>query len=806
LPNRRQVPGYANRPVRSANSRATELLSAAGAVRPGRYGTWSLVAAAAMLAIVFVLRIAIDNPHEGVNALYAIPILLMALEWGVLGGLVTAAVTVGLIGVSNSMDDVEVSVLGYLTRATGFVFVGVVVGIVTGRLRGALEKSRDSEERLRAVVEHSSDAVMSSDEEGRIVGWNPAATRTFGWRAEEVLGRQLADVTIPEPIRDPYWDGLRRFLDHGDRSMIGQRFEARGLHRDGHEFPIEITISAVQEHDGWVFHAFMHDISERKGAEAARRSLAAIVESSGDAIFSYTLDGRILTWNDAAERILGYPEHEAIGMRIDELAPADRPDQLSAVLERVRRGERVAPLRAACSDRAGRVVDVAVSASPITDDAGELVAAASIAHDISAQLRSEARGEAARQALGVLATAGSTHRVGAAILPIVGRAGGWTCGAYWEREVDGATLRCDGVWTDPEVGMPGQVVERGATWVADGGSALHVWHVGDPTATSLPCREEAAMRGIRTEFWIPVVVDDHLLGAFQLLDRRERRRDEDFATMMTAIASLFGNFLGRHQAEEEADRAKEEFFGLVSHELRTPLTSIVGYADLLQETESEQLSEQGRGFLEVIGRNARRQLRLVGDLLALVRLLAGTFEIHPRVAELREIVEESVEAARPAAADRGVELSLVAAAIPPCEGDADRLGQVVDNLLSNAIKFTPEGGRVAVRLSRREDSARVEVTDSGVGIPPAEQERLFERLFRATTATERKLPGIGLGLTIAQAIIDAHGGSISVESEEGVGSTFRVELPLRPPPGAKAFTAAVATEADARGANQRAGS
>jgi signal transduction histidine kinase len=120
--------------------------------------------------------------------------------------------------------------------------------------------------------------------------------------------------------------------------------------------------------------------------------------------------------------------------------------------------------------------------------------------------------------------------------------------------------------------------------------------------------------------------------------------------------------------------------------------------------------------------------------------------------------------------------------LPPTHADPHRLGQVVDNLLSNAIKFTPEGGAVDLRLRREGDTAVLEVADTGIGIPAAEQTKLFDRLYRASSATQRHIPGLGLGLTITKAIVEAHDGKISVESTEGEGTTFRVELALRPSP------------------------
>jgi signal transduction histidine kinase len=231
-------------------------------------------------------------------------------------------------------------------------------------------------------------------------------------------------------------------------------------------------------------------------------------------------------------------------------------------------------------------------------------------------------------------------------------------------------------------------------------------------------------------------------------------------------------------AERAAERLKDDFFQLVSHELRTPLTSIVGYAELLAEIETGNLSPEGRRFVEVIDRNAKRELSLVGDLLMLTRITAGTFEIEMGQADLGEIIRATAEAMRPEAARGGVIIELDDEDAPVIEGDPHRLRQVVENLVSNALKFTPDGGRVTIHALAGDESAQIAVSDTGIGIPPEDRSRLFERMFRTREAERRHIQGTGLGLTIVKAIVDAHGGAISVDSEVGKGATFRVLLPI----------------------------
>jgi signal transduction histidine kinase len=231
----------------------------------------------------------------------------------------------------------------------------------------------------------------------------------------------------------------------------------------------------------------------------------------------------------------------------------------------------------------------------------------------------------------------------------------------------------------------------------------------------------------------------------------------------------------RNEQLVEADRVKDEFVALISHDLRTPLTSIMGYLELT--LDDENLTDVQRGYLTVVNRNAERLLSLVNDLLFVARLEAGQLELKRDELDLAAVVRQSVAEAGPRAAAGGIELTCEADDVQPVEADRGRMFQLLDNLVSNAIKFTPSGGDVRVSLARANGAVRLEVADTGIGIQAAEQRQLFERFFRARAASEQQIPGTGLGLYIARAIVEAHGGSIAVRSKPGEGTSFRVDLP-----------------------------
>lgn len=247
------------------------------------------------------------------------------------------------------------------------------------------------------------------------------------------------------------------------------------------------------------------------------------------------------------------------------------------------------------------------------------------------------------------------------------------------------------------------------------------------------------------------------------------------------VSAAVRDITERLRLQRESDRLRDELVATVSHELRTPLTSIIGYVELLLDLEADTLSEGARRMLGVIERNANRELHLVNDLLDLGSIRAVGTDVRHRVV-LGGLARASVEGARITARTRGLTLAVDVPDGLKVVGDPQRLAQVLDNLVANAVKFSSPGASVTVVGAQDGATVWLEVRDEGAGIPPEELPRIFDRLFRSADAVRQQVPGAGLGLTIAHAIVEAHGGRINATSQVGVGTTVRVVLPAAPEP------------------------
>jgi PAS domain S-box-containing protein len=251
-------------------------------------------------------------------------------------------------------------------------------------------------------------------------------------------------------------------------------------------------------------------------------------------------------------------------------------------------------------------------------------------------------------------------------------------------------------------------------------------------------------------------------------------------------AGTLATFTEIPEAEPPIDPTSQ-FVATVSHELRTPLTSIISFLELIR-AEDDVLSPDGVRFLDIIQRNANRLLRLVGDLLLLSRIESGINPPELVPVSLPDLVREAVRNAAPAAAGYGVTLTAEAGASagasaddgPDLRGDPLGLTQVLDNLIANAVKFSHPGDTVVVRATWADGQWRIDVADQGIGIPPDEMDRLFQRFVRASNARISGRPGTGLGLSVVKAIVELHGGRVTVESALDQGTTFSIHLPAGP--------------------------
>jgi two-component system, OmpR family, phosphate regulon sensor histidine kinase PhoR len=358
--------------------------------------------------------------------------------------------------------------------------------------------------------------------------------------------------------------------------------------------------------------------------------------------------------------------------------------------------------------------------------------------------------------------------------------------------VRGSWSRTDEASALPRVGSFVDLPEPLTALLLEAAQHLSAVHVDDVESDERLTTEEAvdveASLGTRSLAAVPVAVGDEVVGwmlLHSLAPRAWRSADLAMCTGMAhdLVVSLIQVRAFEQQRKSvnrlrELDRAKDAFISTVSHELRTPLASIVGYLELIAEGTMGEVSDGVAQGITVIERNVVRLRALVEDLLTLSAYDAEEVHLDLQPVDLAGLVERCRQALLPTMADSDISMAVLAApGAPAAMGDPEQLEQLALNLLSNAVKFSHEHGRVEVRISGEGDEVVLVVADRGIGIPEAEQDRVFARFFRSSLAVTGEIQGTGLGLSLVHAVTERHRGTVTVQSAEGEGTTVTVRLP-----------------------------
>lgn len=774
------------------------------------------------------------------------------------------------------------------------------------------------DEELKRCLDHAAEGLHWVGPDGTILWANQTELDLLGYSRDEYIGHHIAEFHVDQPVIE---DILAR-LSHGE-TLLG--YEARLRHRDG-----SIRFVQINSNVRWDGQRFLHtrcftrDVTERKRADDLALRLASIVEHSDDAILSEDREGRITSWNPAAERLFGYTAAEAIGQPLRILIPPDRWPEQQDVLGRIARGERVDSYETTRLHKDGRLLQIAVTASPIRDGDGQVVGVSKVVRDITTRRRLEAQDRFLVELDDLVRSLSDPQEITLAAARMLGQLLGVSRCAYATMEDDEDTFVIAGSYG---VGVPDlagryrlQAFGEACARLLRAGEPYIVTDTrSDPRITAL---ERVAYDTIQVRAAIGVPI--HKQGRFvalMLVDSREPRTwtDDDvelvrrvagrswesmerarvtqhlfeserqFRDLANSIANLawtarpdgwiywyndqwyaytgttpadmegwgwqqvhdpavlpsvmerwttsiatgepfemvfplrgangeFRRFLTRVnpvrdsqgrvvrwfgtntdvETERRATEAKDQFLAMLGHELRNPLSPILTALQLMK-LRGDDGSMRERTVIE---RQVRHLTRLVDDLLDVSRIARGKVELSEEVIEIAEVVARAVEMTSPLLEERRHTLVLD---IPrrdlAVSGDATRLSQVFANLLTNAAKYTGAGGTVTVTGAREGADVVIRVRDNGVGISADVLPRIFDLFVQERQAIDREHGGLGLGLTIVRSLVERHGGTVTAHSAgSGQGAEFVVRLRrVESQRGIPVATAAVPPKADQRG-------
>jgi PAS domain S-box-containing protein len=666
----------------------------------------------------------------------------------------------------------------------------------------AQREERHQREQLRVTLSSIGDAVIVTDGSGLVTFLNAVAEKITGWQPRDAIGEPLDRIfhIVNEETGQRAESPVAKVLRDG--VVVGLANHTVLIARDGREVPIDDSGAPIRGEDGSIAGVVLvfRDVTEARRAVQARLHLAAIVESSDDAIISKTLDGIITSWNRAAERLYGYTAAEAVGKPLSIIAPPDQPDELPELMKRLQNGEQIEHHETVRVRKDGSRVDVSLAISPIKNAEGKIIGASKIARDITARKRNEASlrflAEASKVLGEILDVNSTLQRVARLAVPYFAD---WCAVDLLEDET--SLRRVAVAHVDPaKVALARDLQRR---YPPDPGARLGVWNIvrtgQSELASELPDSlleqtvHDPEMLGVIRELGlksymgVPLILRGKTIGVLTFVaaesghryDAAELRLAEDLAHR----AAIAIDNARLYSELRDADRRKDEFLAMLAHELRNPLAPIRNALQVMK-----MAGASGRDFdraRQITERQLQHMVRLVDDLLDVSRIMRGRIELRKETVDLAQVIAHAVETAHPILDSQGQELIL---SIPPgplwLEADPTRLAQVISNLLHNAAKFSERPRRVWLSAELAGDDkgrpeAVLRVKDEGAGIAPQLLPHLFDLFVQGDRSPERAQGGLGIGLTVVRKVIELHGGTVTAHSEgSGKGSEFVVRLPV----------------------------
>ncbi|MFY9821100.1 MAG: PAS domain S-box protein [Thermoanaerobaculia bacterium] len=620
--------------------------------------------------------------------------------------------------------------------------------ILLARQRVDRELAAEREE-LRITLASIGDAVISTDAEGRVKYLNPVAEALTGWPQAEAAGQPLPEVfrIVNEYTREPAENPALQALREG--TVVGLANHTVLIARDGTERPIADSAAPMLDESGAPVGVVLvfRDVTEHRQAVEMQARLAAIVNSSYDAIISKNLHGIIRTWNTGAERLFGYTAEEVIGKSITLIIPPERLYEEEMILAQIVRGEPIEHFETVRATKDGRRVHISLSVSPIHDAEGSIIGASKIARDITERKATEA----------ALRASELRFRTLTAHAPV----------GIFMTDRKGDYLFVNECWCE----ITGLSLEeaRGQGWIR----ALHpddkerIFHEWDAVIAAGQLFDD------EFSFRTPLGKATWVQGKAVALC--------DDAGQISGYIGTVSDITERREAVEalqDADRRKDEFLALLAHELRNPLAPLRNGLQVIRLASGD--ANAIARTRDMMDRQLSHMVRLIDDLLDISRISRNKMELRRSRVLLADVVSSAVETARPALEAFGHELRVT---LPPepilLDADLTRLAQVFGNLLNNSAKYTERGGHIWLTATREGDHVLVKVQDTGIGIPASDLPHIFDMFSQVDRSIERSTGGLGIGLALVEGLVEMHGGTVQAASPgQGKGSTFTVRLPI----------------------------